>query len=93
MEGAETIFVKELLPMERHRWKERIVSDPEIHHGDPCIRGTRVPVSILIGSLADELSWEDILREYPQLSTEDIGAALEYAAEVMHHDVLVPLAS
>ena len=77
----------------RVRWQNRIEVSPDLHHGDPCIRGTRVPVSILIGSLADELSWEDILREYPQLSTEDIGAALEYAAEVMHHDVLVPLAS
>lgn len=34
-------------------WRDRIVIDPAIHHGDPCIRGTRVPVSVIAGSLAD----------------------------------------
>jgi uncharacterized protein (DUF433 family) len=46
---------------------------------------------MIIGSLADGMSDEEILREYPQLSLEDIRAALEYAAEVLHQEILIPL--
>ncbi len=76
--------------MPRHLWKERILIDPNVHHGDPCIKGTRIPVSMIVGSLADGMSDEDILREYPQLSQDDIRAALEYAAEVLHQEILMP---
>jgi len=77
--------------MARHLWKERILADPKVHHGDPCVRGTRIPVAMIVGSLADGMSVEEVLREYPQLCEKDIRAALEYAAEVMHHEVLIPL--
>ncbi|NOT58392.1 MAG: DUF433 domain-containing protein [Deltaproteobacteria bacterium] len=62
-------------------WRERIVIDPRIHHGVPCIHGTRVPVSILVGSVADGDSTEDLLAAYPQLTAEDIHAALKFAAQ------------
>ena len=78
--------------MARTLWKERIAADPEVHHGDPCIKGSRVPVAVILGSLADGMSAEQILREYPQLSHQDILAALEYAAEVIHQEVIIPLA-
>ena len=74
----------------RHLWQERIVADPKVHHGDPCVRGTRIPVAMILGSLADGMSAHEILREYPQLSQDDVRAALEYAAEVVHHEVLIP---
>ena len=77
--------------MARVNWRERVVIDPDIHHGEPCIRGTRVPVAMIVGSLADGMSFEEILREYPQLSEEDIRAALAYAAEVLEDEILVPL--
>ena len=64
-------------------WRQRIVCDPSIHHGGPCISGTRIAVSVIVGSLAD-LRIEDLLREYPQLTREDIQAALLYAAEAAH---------
>ncbi|MCB9866120.1 MAG: DUF433 domain-containing protein [Phycisphaerales bacterium] len=64
-------------------WRTRIVCEPQLHHGEPCIRGTRIAVSVLVASLAD-LSIEELLREYPQLSREDIQAALYYAAEAAH---------
>lgn len=64
-------------------WRQRIVCDPAIHHGEPCIQGTRIAVSIIVGSLAD-LRLEDLLREYPQLTREDVRAALLYAAEAAH---------
>jgi len=56
-------------------WRDRIVIDPDIHHGDPCIKGTRVPVSVIAGSLADGDTQEELLAAYPQLTSEDIRAA------------------
>ena len=63
------------------KWRKRINVDPAVHHGDPCITGTRVPVSVIVGSVADGDSFEQILAAYPQLNREDIRAALRYAAE------------
>jgi uncharacterized protein (DUF433 family) len=57
------------------------------------IGGTRIPVSMILGSLADGMTVQEILQEYPQLSEQDIRAALEYAAEVIHHEVIIPLAT
>jgi uncharacterized protein (DUF433 family) len=76
--------------MARINWKEHITIDPEIHHGDPCISGTRIPVAIIVGSLADGMSTEEVLQAYPQLSATDIQAALAYAADVMRQEVLLP---
>jgi uncharacterized protein (DUF433 family) len=75
----------------KQRWQERIVIDPDIHHGDPCVKGTRIPVAIVVGSLADGLTFEDIRAAYPQLSDEDIYASLAYAAEVMRQEIVLPL--
>lgn len=77
--------------MQRVQWQERIVIAPDLHHGDPCIKGTRIPVAMIVGSLADGMTPEEIQEHYPQLTREDIRAALAYAADVMHQDVLVPL--
>ena len=77
--------------MPRVRWQERIVIEPDIHHGEPCIKGTRVPVSMILGSLADDMTSAEIQEAYPQLTAEDIRAALAYAAETVHQEVLIPL--
>ncbi len=77
----------------RVRWQNRIEVSPDLHHGDPCIKGTRIPVKTIIGSLADGMTPEDIMAEYPQLTREDILAALAYAADMLHDDVLLPLAA
>ena len=78
--------------MQKVRWAERIVVDPEIHHGVPCIRGTRVPVAVVLGSLAEGLTPEAIRHEYPSLTHEDIQACLAYAAEVIRSgELLAPL--
>lgn len=74
-------------------WHKRITSNTAIHHGDPCITGTRIPVSVVVGSIADGDSREDILRSYPQLTSEDIQAALLYAAEAVNRFEYIPLAS
>lgn len=68
------------------------MTDPAVHHGEPVISGTRVAVSVIIGSLADDDTVEQILQSYPQLTREDIHAALRYAAEAVSHVDFVPLA-
>ncbi len=64
---------------------ERIVIDPEIQHGKPVIRGTRVPVARILGGLAGGMTTEDIMREY-EVSNLDVLAALSYAAELHTRD-------
>lgn len=72
-------------------WRQRISCDPNVHHGDPCIAGTRVTVSVIVGSIADGDTFEDVLRGYPQLTHEDIQAALHFAAEAVNRFDVVPL--
>ena len=62
-------------------WRKRIVVDPALHHGAPCIKGTRVPVSVIVGSIADGDTPEQIISAWPQLTDEDITAALKFSAE------------
>lgn len=75
----------------RVEWRDRVEIHDDLHHGDPCIRGTRIPVRTIIGSLADGMSLDEIREAYPQLTTEDVHAALSYAAEVLRDEVLIPL--
>lgn len=77
--------------MGRIQWQNRIVIVPDLHHGEPCIRGTRIPVAMIVGSLADGMTPREIQAQYPQLTGEDIQAALAYAAEAAAEIVLMPL--
>jgi uncharacterized protein (DUF433 family) len=61
---------------------ERISIDPEVCFGKPCIKGTRIWVSLVLDLLASGTSPEAILAEYPQLVREDVQAALAYGAEM-----------
>jgi uncharacterized protein (DUF433 family) len=79
------------MTMKRH-WQDRVVVEADLHHGDPCIKGTRIPVTVIVGSLADGMSFDEIIAAYPQLTQEDIYAALAYAAEVMRREIVLPLA-
>ena len=73
-------------------WHNFISVDPEIHHGEACIKGTRIPVSMIVGSVADGMSFEEIIDSYPQLKEESIRAALAYAADIVRQEVFLPLA-
>ncbi len=73
-------------------WRARIVIDPDIHHGVPCMRGTRVSVSVLIGSLAEGDTPADLLAAYPHLTEADLQAALKFAAEAVSSADFIPLA-
>jgi uncharacterized protein (DUF433 family) len=64
-------------------WRERIVIDPAIHHGKPCIKGTRVPLSVIVGSVAEGNTTDRIIESWPQLTAEDITAALKFAARAV----------
>jgi uncharacterized protein (DUF433 family) len=69
--------------MERkEEWLDRISTDPDIMHGKPCIKGTRIPVYLVVSMVADGESYNDILRSYPSLKRKDIDAALRYAARL-----------
>jgi len=62
-----------------------------LHHGEPSIKGTRIPVAMIVGSLADGMTPAEMREAFPQLTDEDIRAALAYAAELTREDVLAPL--
>ncbi len=72
-------------------WRERIAVDPQVCHGRPCIRGTRIMVSVILDNLAAGIPPDEILSSYPALQRADIQAALEYAAELARGRI-VPLA-
>ena len=63
-------------------WKQRISIDPAIAHGRPCIKGTRVWVSLILDNLAAGASYARIKKAFPALTDKDIRAALAYAAEM-----------
>ena len=64
-------------------WRERISASPNVCHGKPCIKGTRVMVSVVVDNLAVGESPDRILAGYPTLEKEDIEAALRYASEMI----------
>lgn len=61
-------------------YENRIVIDPAVRSGKPCIKGTRITVYDILEYLAGGMSEDDILRDFPSLSRQDIRAALEFAA-------------
>ena len=77
--------------MDSRNWEDRISIDPEICHGKPCIKGTRIMVSIILDYLKVGENVEMILRQYPTLAADDVRAALSYAAWLAHEEEEQPL--
>ena len=69
---------------------ERIVIDEKIMHGKPVIKGTRVPVYVILGSLAGGMSYSEICKEYG-VTKEDVLAAIKYATDIISEEVVRPL--
>ncbi|MEE9230185.1 MAG: DUF433 domain-containing protein [Acidobacteriota bacterium] len=67
--------------MSEFDWKGHISIDPNVCHGRPCIKGTRIWVSLILDFLASGSTVEEILEEYPQLTREDVQACIAYGAE------------
>jgi uncharacterized protein (DUF433 family) len=77
--------------MPRANLLRRITINPRACHGKPCIRGTRIMVSVILDNLAEGSTPEMIVRDYPPLKTEDVKAAIAYAAELASEEELLPL--
>ncbi|MDQ7056623.1 MAG: DUF433 domain-containing protein [Persephonella sp.] len=70
-------------------YKNRIISDPNILRGKPIIKGTRIPVELILTKLGEGISIEELLKAYPNLTKEDILAAISYSADVIKNEELV----
>lgn len=69
-------------------WRDSISTDPHVCHGRACIKGTRIPVSVVLDNLAAGLSEDEIIRSYPVLTSEAIRAATAYAAELARERIV-----
>jgi uncharacterized protein (DUF433 family) len=74
-------------------WRNHIESNPEIMFGKPVIKGTRVPVDLLLDKLSLGESFQDLLAAYPRIKMQDILAALAYASDAVKNDLYYPVAS
>ena len=69
-------------------WQDHISADPLVCHGQACLIGTRVTVSVVLDNLASGVSREEILKSYPSLKPEDIDACVAYAADLARERIL-----
>lgn len=69
--------------------QDRIEINPDVMLGKPVIRGTRIPVEVVLRKLSEGASEVDLLDAYPRLTHEDIQAAMRYAADVLAHEEIV----
>lgn len=70
---------------------DRVEIDPSVMQGKPVIRGTRIPVELLLRKLAEGAAIEDLLDAYPRLAPDDIRAPLAYAADTIAHETVLAL--
>ena len=78
--------------MKNGKLLDRITTDPSVHHGKPCIKGTRTPVYVILEALSLGMTPKEIKTEYPPLTEKDIQAALRFAALLAKEEEL-PLSS
>jgi uncharacterized protein (DUF433 family) len=71
-------------------WRERVEINPDIMLGKPVIAGTRIPVEQILRKLAADMSTDDVLREYPGLTRQDVQAALAYASDALGSEEILP---
>ncbi|MCL0090015.1 DUF433 domain-containing protein [Dehalococcoidia bacterium] len=70
-------------------WRNYIMSTPDVLRGKPRIKGTRIPISLILGYLAAGNTVEEITEEFPDITTEQIAACLDYARELSEFEVAV----
>jgi len=70
-------------------WKDHIVSTPDVLRGKPRIKGTRIPVSLILGYLASGSTSDEIIKEFPDLTKDQIAACLDYARDLSEFEVAV----
>jgi uncharacterized protein (DUF433 family) len=69
-------------------WRDRIVSDPQILRGKPCIKGTRIPAALVLGYLAVGRDAAGVQAEFPGVTADDIAACLDYARELAEFEAV-----
>ena len=69
--------------------EDRISVDPAVCSGKPCIKGTRIMVRNILGMFAGGYSVDRVLQEYPQITRDDVVAALEYASHVVDEEEVI----
>jgi uncharacterized protein (DUF433 family) len=72
-------------------WREHISSDPEILFGKMVIKGTRIPVELILEKLGSGNSFEELMQAYPRITTADIQVCLFFAAENTKHEKTIPV--
>jgi uncharacterized protein (DUF433 family) len=72
-------------------WRDHIVSDPAILVGKPCIKGTRISVELVLGWMANGWSVDTILTSYPNLTRDDVLAAVAFAAEMLRDEQYIAI--
>jgi uncharacterized protein (DUF433 family) len=77
----------------KNNWQERIAVDPKVMFGKPVIRGTRIPVELILEKLANGETVEHLLEAYPRITRDDISACLFYARQSVKNDIVYPAAT
>ena len=72
---------------------KRIVMNPKVMVGKPIIKGTRIPVYLILELLASGMTEREVIQEYPELSSADIKAALTYASKIVREEEVIPIRS
>lgn len=73
--------------MPTESYSERIVVDPEVHFGKPCVRGTRIPVENVLELVQEDISFKKITEDYyPDLSVDDVKACVRYATDIVQSE-------
>jgi len=67
---------------------DRIEIDPRVCNGKPVIKGTRIPVTVILAQIAAGESWQDLVSDFPELTIDDIKAAVQYAGSFLEHSEL-----
>lgn len=73
---------------EQAPWRQHIVSTPDVLSGKPRIEGTRIPVALILGYLAAGKSYDEVIKEFPDLTRKDIAACLDYARDLAEYRVV-----
>jgi uncharacterized protein (DUF433 family) len=85
--GAYDAVMRQEKGMAEQQPLNRVIADPDVCGGQPCIRGTRINIAVILDGLAEGLTPEEIIDHYPQLNWEDIRGALAYAAELSRENL------
>jgi len=74
-------------------WKKYIEANPEIMYGKPVIKGTRIPVDLILEKMSNGHNFQEITKDYPDIKEDDLYACLAYATSLLRNEITISLAS